>query len=516
LQEEAVTALTQFKLEKQSAPREESLSSFNLSQSTKKPHLLRLFLLTKTCFFITLVINSQLRILCVQITQVNYMKNFLLVSTLIAAPILANAAEAPKVKLGGRMDTMAGYVNQEKKYRTTNPSLPENKLHKGAIVNDTTLDINIDGKTTQGLKYGGLIRLHADTSTATNKETSLGDKTMVFMQHDKIGRLEVGNMPGAGGLFEMDLTFFNRGTWGVDGFWSQWVTDRTFRTTNIANKSILSSQTDLRQKLRSFETRGVEFVASPNLPSNYSGNHYSDAPKASFFTKPITNLTLGISFIPDMDSTGTISGIAGKNTGPVFDAERASNPPSFKDIVSGGMMYDIDASKDVKIRTSLVGEVGRAKNLLIRDLSAMEAGLVFIYKEKLKFAGSYGNWGKSLTLKNPVAGAKQKAEYWTAGIGYEYEKIGTSLTYMGSKKAGGIEAITTQPALAAAFQGGLLNKSEFSDFKTNDLRNIVLDVDYKLAPGFLPYVGISNFEFKESTGSKDKGFVFMGGTRLLF
>ena len=445
------------------------------------------------------------------------MKNILLISALITAPILANAAESPKVKLGGRMDTMAGYVNQEKKYRTTNPSLPTDPLHKGAIVNDTTLDINVDGATNQGLKYGGVIRLHADTSTATNKETGLGDKTWMYMQHDKIGRLEVGNMPGAGGLFEMELTFFNRGTWGVDGFWSQWVTDKTYRTTNIANNAIFGADSAkaVGSALRGFETRGLEFIVSPNLPSNYSGNHYSDAPKASFFTKPITNLTLGISYIPDMDSTGTISGLATKTSGPVFDAKRVHNPATFREIFSGGGTYDINASKELKIRTSLVGEVGKAKLPVLRDLKAMEAGLLFIYKEKFKVGGTYGNWGKSLTLKNTLPGTKQKAEYWTLGAGYEYEKFGTSLTYMESKKAGGIEALTTNTGVAGVISAGL-SKSSFSDIKTNNLKNLVLDVDYKLAPGFLPYFGVSNFEFKESTGSTDKGFVFMGGTRLLF
>jgi len=443
------------------------------------------------------------------------MRKLLISTILVALPVIANAAEAPKVTLGGRLDTMAGYVKQKENYRTTNPSLPQTQLHKFAIVNDTVLDINIDGKTGQGLKYGGLIRLHADTSDATNKETSHGDKTMMFLQHDKVGRFEMGNMPGAGGLFEMDLTFFNRGTWGVDGFWSQWVSDRTYKTTNVANKSSVTLDS-LRNNLRNFETRGVEFVVSPNLPSNYSGNHYSDAPKASFFTKPVKNLTLGISFIPDMDSTGTISGAAGKSTGPAFNAKRALNPASFKDIFSGGAMYDIDASKNLKIRTSLVGEVGRAKNSLINDLKAMEAGLVFVYNDKLKLGGTYGNWGKSFTLKNPVAGAKQEAKYWTLGVGYEYEKIGTSLTYMGSRKAGGLESITTKSDLSQAIAANQVTKADFADFRTNNLRNIVLDVDYKLAPGFLPYVGISNFEFKESAGSKDKGFVFMGGTRLLF
>lgn len=442
------------------------------------------------------------------------MKKFIIASSLLALPILANAAEAPKVKLGGRMDTMAGYVQQKGIYRTTNPSVPNNHLHKGAIVNDTTLDVNADGVATNGMKYGGMIRLHADTSVATNKESTLGDKTMMYLQHDKIGRFEAGNTPGAGGLFEMQLTAFNHGTWGVDGFWSQWVSDRTYRTTNIANS--LGAVPDVANALKGFETRGLEFIISPNLPSNYSGHYYSDAPKASFFTKPIPQLTLGISFIPDMDSAGTIAGLAPKSSGPVFDSTRTSNPATFRDIISGGGVLEVDASKDVKVKASLVGEMGKAKLSVLRELRAMEAGLLFTYKGTMNFGGTYGNWGKSLTLKTPLAGTKQKADYWTLGACYEYEKFGTSLTYMQSRKAGGIEALTTNTGIKGVINATLIPANSFSDFKTNKFSNIVLDVDYKLAPGFLPYVGISNFEFKESKGAKDKGFVFMGGTRLLF
>ncbi len=444
------------------------------------------------------------------------MKKLILVSSMIALPILASAAEAPKVKLGGRMDTMAGYVKQKDIYRSTNPALPINRTHSGAIVNDTTLDVNIDGTSNQGFKYGGLIRLHADTSVATNKETTLGDKTMFYIQHDKIGRFEAGSMPGAGGLFEMDLTFFNRGSWGVDGFWSQWVTDRTYRVTNLANKPAFAGATAVRDALRGFSTRGLEFVVSPNLPSNYSGHYYSDAPKASFFTKPIPQLTLGVSYIPDMDSTGSITGQSGRSTGPVFDSTRTDNPATFREIVSGGGILELDPSKELKIKTSLVGEIGSAKLSALNDLRAMEAGLLFVIKEKIRVGGTYGNWGKSLTLKNKIAGTKQKAEYWTVGAGYEYEKIGASLTYMQSDKAGGIEALKTTDGIKGVTTAGILSNSDLSDFRTNRLRNIVLDVDYKLAPGFLPYFGISNFEFKESRGAKDKGFVFMGGTRLLF
>jgi len=424
-------------------------------------------------------------------------------ATICLASIAANAAEAPKLSISGRMDTMAGYVKQNKKFRTTNPSSPTEPLNRTAIVNDTKIDFNIDGKSDLGFKYGGLIRLHADTSTATNSETSVADKTMMFLQHDKIGRFEAGNTPGAGGLFEMETTFFNRGSWGVDGFWSQWVSDKTMRTTGI------------NSNLSGLDTRGVEFIVSPNLLSNYSGNHYSDAPKVSLFTKPVPELTLGVSYIPDMDSTGTVKGRASKTGGPVFDTVRAKNPATFENIFSGGGTLDLKPAKDVKVKASLVGEIGKAKISAIRDLKAFETGFLICYQDRFKFGATYGSWGKSFTLKNPTAGAKQKASYWSVGAGYEQGKFGTSLTYMNSRKAGGLEPIT-QTSDVKTLIGMGVPASSFSDTKTNKFNNLVLDVDYKLADGLLPYVGVSRFEFKESTGAVDKGYVIMGGTRLLF
>lgn len=422
-------------------------------------------------------------------------KCFLLMAT-ICIPSVVLANDAPKLKVGGRMETMGGFVSTSKDFDRIHPAdNTSEKVHNFAIVNDTKVDINADGVIHKyNLKYGGLIRLHVDSSRATNRESSVGDKTMVYLQHDKLGRVEAGNMPGAAALFEMDITFFNKGSWGVDGFWSQWVVDKTKRTNGLFSGA-----------LQDKETRGIEFIVSPNLPSNYSGNHYSDASKVSFFTKPIPQITLGVSYIDDLDSTGTVSGRA-KRDGSSVDPDNSANPGTFKQIVSGGIVYEGKVSKDLGLKVSLVGEKGRTKLPGLKDLEAMEAGFMFTCKT-MKFGGSYGDWFDSYTLVNAPAGSKHNAWYWTAGLGQDIGKFGYSLTYMESRKSGGLEVLSPFASLPAA---------NVADFVDNKFTNFVVDVEYRLAQGFTPYIGVSSYKFKESTGAVDRGQVVMVGSRLLF
>lgn len=447
------------------------------------------------------------------------MRSKLLTSLLIGLiPAVSIALEPAKVKLNGRLDTMAGYVKEGRGYRNTNPTQPDtsDKFHNGAIVNDTNIDIHIDGKTTKDFSYGGFIRLHADVSNATNGETTFGDKTMLYVQHEKIGRLEGGNTPGAGGLFEMDVPFFDVGTWGIDGFWSQWVGQRT--------KKYYSTIFPLAQFFPSLDlnanSRGFEFITGPNLLSNYSGNFYSDAPKINFFTKPVTGLTLGVAYIPDMDSHGTISGVAFKNSGPT-DSGRKNYPATFKEIISGGGTYETKFNTDYTIKVGLVGEIGKAKSPIVRDLKAMEADLALSYKQ-FKVTASYGNWWRSLMLKTPSPNSKHKAEYWTVGFGQQLDKLSYAFTFMHSKKAGGLEALASEHPN--------INTAILSDYGTNKFNLGCIDIDYKLAQGFSPYIGVAIFQFKEASGKvatgltttqdvprhTDTGYVIMAGTRLMF
>lgn len=425
-------------------------------------------------------------------------KSLLISNVLIAAAMPAFANNAPKVELGGRMDTMYGIVKESKDYRNTKVTNPTAgyKLSNKALVNDTKIDIRVDGKINSDVIYGGLVRLHADTTVATNKESSIADKTMVYFQNDKFGRIEAGNYPSAGGQFEMDTTFLNVGAWGIEGFWTQWVQDRTKR---------VSATPGLGQSGSNLSMRSAEFIVSPNLVSNYSGNHYSDAPKVNFFTKPHKTITVGVSYIPDMDSSGTIAGVAPHNGAPA-DTDRPNNPATYRSIISGGIAYE-QKFGDYAVKASITGEKGKSKVAEMRDLKAMELAGNVSYKN-YTLVGSYGDWFKSLTLKTPVAGSKQMGKYKTFGFKHEMQNnISYAASYLTSKRAGGIEALSVKyPSL----------KSYIVDNQPNRLKAMSFDIDYKLAKGFNPYAGVTFFNFKEGSGAIDKGHVILLGSRLQF
>jgi hypothetical protein len=433
-------------------------------------------------------------------------------------PIHSYATEAPKVTLGGRLDTQAFAVDSKKPYQYINPASPSSEgiaSHYG-FVQDTKLDIKVEGKINNSYTYGTFIRLNADTSQSVTKETTLGNKTMVYFQSDKFGRLEAGNTPGAGALLEMDTVNIYHGSFGVNGYTAAVIGDRTVRVSSIYNtvNGILAAFS--QPALKQINSRPFEFIITPNLPTNYSGQYYSDAPKVNFFTKPFEWLTAGISFIPNLDSSGTVANRAPINGGP-RDSARSNLPATFKHIVSGGFIIDKKITNDFGIRSGLSGEYGKAKLNYAHDLKALEAGLMFTYKT-VQIGGSYGNWFDSLTLKNGYGGGKHKADYFMLAAGQNLKPFGYSVTYLNSRKAGGVELAGKKlvDGLAAAFGSSPIPLSSFTDKASNKFQHVVLDVEYKAAEGLTPYLAVSHYRFNGSTGEKDRGYVGLLGTRLVF
>jgi len=101
----------------------------------------------------------------------------------------------------------------------------------------------------------------------------------------------------------------------------------------------------------------------------------------------------------------------------------------------------------------------------------MIVGAQYSYKD-FSVAASYGNQGKSGLSKNPIPAGSvglKGGSFWTAGAAYVQGPIGASITYMNSQ----------------------LNRNKF---------NLVsLGMDYKLAPGLLPYFEVSYFTMKQKT-----------------
>ncbi len=418
------------------------------------------------------------------------------------------------VNLNGRMNLFAGGVHQptlySRKYSFVGPSyVVSDKLINRAFVNDTKLDVAVHGTSENGLEYGGLIRLHADTSDATNDEDSIADKTMLFIQSNKFGRIEGGNYPGAGAMFEMDISTYAKAAYGVDGYWVKWINDVSY---------IDLTALGLPGSVPFSGLVGFRYLASPNLPSNYSGFSYSDAPKLTYYTKPLEDWTIGVSYIPDLDSTGTIKGAAPMEEGAV-DSKRAAlgYRSTFKNIISGGMQYKHKMA-GLTTTVNLAGEIGKAKRYNgikdIRDLRAYELGLILSY-DSYAIGASYGNWGKTGTYRQPFAGSKQGSSYWTLMASRQQEKLGYSLTYMQSKRAGGLEAVGSQFINIAS--GTPMSLPYFADSSYNKFRAASAGVQYLVAPGLLPFAELTGFHFRSAQEPvANKGYVGLTGIRLTF
>jgi hypothetical protein len=215
------------------------------------------------------------------------MKKFLLPIFLIFSSN-AVAAEAPKVKLGGSIDTQIGYRKQKVPYDAQqNPDTKTEfdktlgkKLHSGAIVNDTRLNVNVDGNH-NGLKYGGAVKLFADTSKSSSGNPNNADKVSVYLE-SKFGKIEAGSAKSASHNMMISGKDVAKATGGYDGATYNW-----YNNFVVNNQNNLSKNTKLNQ----------HFLINAGLPTYCKCK--SAANKIVYYTPKFNGLQLGISYVPD-------------------------------------------------------------------------------------------------------------------------------------------------------------------------------------------------------------------------
>jgi hypothetical protein len=440
----------------------------------------------------------------------------------------ANAAEAPKVKLGGYIGTTAAYFNHDdKRFESTNPATPSkgNYVEKQFLVNNTKINVDFEAKYNSDVKYGGRISLNADTSKSQEGESTPGYRTMAYIQNNKLGRVEAGNTIGGHVSLARDVHYLNIGFYGAEGAINSYLPRKSVHVANITN-NLSTNGLGLPQQRALLngitggvvpDTRGTEFLYYSTLPSHYAKSFYHQAPKVNLYTKLAEEVKVAFTYIPDLDSSGTVANVAYKTNGARDTADgRNAYPATFRDIVGGGISYDKKLDKDWSLLSALVGEIGRAKHQGLHDLRAYDASMKVGYKN-FKLSGSYGTWGNTGTYKVRTAGSKQGAWYWTSGFSHEIDKFAYSLTYSNTRRAGGLESLGKKITSFSTSTISLAGMEPYlSDKSYNKYRNMMVDVDYKLATGILPFAAVSRFEFKESTGAKDKGYFSVVGTRMLF
>ncbi|WP_246226415.1 WD0745 family porin [Wolbachia endosymbiont of Madathamugadia hiepei] len=189
--------------------------------------------------------------------------------------------------------------------------------------------------------------------------------------------------------------------------------------------------------------------------------------------------------------------------------------PDYEHIISTGTSYEYDFSqRNIKVKTSVVGEYGKAKEpnkdkhlykefVEYNDLMGVNFGVSADYKinedQGVKLAASFAYLGKSgqpknikeldpsgykdITDNDKKEGLKQFEKdtmYWTAGAGYQYESFYTSLTYFGSTMNDG-----------------------------DKLHHVALGVQYDLSPAcskskFVPYAALHYFMTDEKQADSYK------------
>lgn len=393
-------------------------------------------------------------------------KNLVLVFSALLSPLNSLAGHLPTVILGGELNTQAGYIDEDKNFR-----IVEGKTKKdSAIVNDTKITAKAEGEI-NGLKYGALIKINADTSATKSGSDKIGDKTMLYVE-GSFGRLEGGNTNGSTSKMKVSATSIAVATGGIDGDSKYWINRKTHDKKKVEDV----------------------FISDPNLPIGCDLS--TKFGKISYYTPNINGFSFGISYLPNSFIKGT--------------ASLLSQPPQGKqyhNLIESAINYNYK-SNDIGFSLGLSNQYGKSvkhssDNESYHNLNAWEAGAKFSYGS-LTFAGSYGNWGKSGTKTSLP---KQNSYLWTLGAAYKYDKFGASVTYYQSNKAHDTTSTEDAPQTEASASNKKYNKLEMLSF----------GIEHNTFPGFKPYAEVTFFKHnKKDITINNKGQVYLTGVKISF
>jgi hypothetical protein len=423
-------------------------------------------------------------------------KTKIVIAGLVAGFAAAASAstKSPTVTLGGSLDTQIGHQTQKGDFKNNSAG---RKLDTYGIVNDTQINVRADGQA-GCMKYGGLVVLNADTSNSKVNEGSVAHQTMMYVESN-LGRLEAGSYTGAYDAMKVNGATVARATGGIDGDWIYWI-----------NNDVDGAPTATGSGL----TRLIDL---PTLPTSIDKSYSQNASKVSYYTPMFSGFRLGVSYIPDTNQHGTVSNLKTLTHDYAPAISSASNQTrSFKNVFQGGVSYKGKFDK-VGFKFAALGEMGDAKKASVgtstvsrKNLRAWELGAQLSYM-CFSLSGSYGDWGQSGLAKtvtnagvsSSVVGAKS-SNYWSIGASYAHNHFGASFGYLGSK-TGGFGGDLTVPSYSAT--RGNANVYSFG-------------VDYKLAPGFMPYAEVTHFTLNDKTrtngAGKNSGNVILAGSKLEF
>lgn len=405
------------------------------------------------------------------------------------------------VKVGGDVDIQYGFIDQKEFFRhpASNENLPqidvtkpasatqfqfgEKFTNQNAMTSNGKLKFTAD-KNEANNKYGVEIEARANTSPSSSGNSNFASKVYVFVENTA-GRIEAGANDGASEAMSVSAASVAKATGGIDGDYTSWL---PYGAISLDKQHVLNDT----------------FLVYPTLP--YASEHAKKANKLTYYTPTINGFKAGMSFVRDVTVQGTTyEALSFKGTG-------------YRNVIEGGISYENKLEK-VRMNLSATGQVGEARDAYIESihrtqelkrLGAWQVGTKVSF-EGLNLAGSYGNWGKSGTEKNPLAGTpNKKAQFWTAGLSYNHkDKGGVSLTYMNSEKIG---------AFALGSIDYIKSNQTLFDAAKQKFHALSFGAEYKVMPGLMPYAEVTTFNYKTplTDVAGNKGTVVLGGVKLNF
>ncbi len=395
---------------------------------------------------------------------------FLLINTAFAA--------GEQLTFGGDISTQLGYVRQTGNFKYNDPDVRTLFPERVAIVNDSKLYIHHKGVISQGLKYGGKVGLFSDTSASKQAKGGNVEYTFAYLE-SKFGKLEAGSYYGVAD--GMRLKPIEVGTGGVFGDSVYFLNPAL----SIVNQSYTSRV----------------FLTQPEMLSNYSlwgvpNNKSSVANKVSYLTPKWNGLQLGVTYIPDLNTHGTVAQhrTVGKSSVTNLDALDIAQ----KQMVTGAMNFE-HSFNQLLVKAGVLAESGKSKDVNKKDVkSYMLSGLVSY--SGLELYGAYGNHNKSGLSKVGLY-SKKRISFYTAAINYSYKQFGLGVSHFASKTPYNVLAVNDTLK------------------KPNTFRNTVISADYKITSGFKSYIEYSKSHFKDIDTNGEftsNGDVFLLGTKIVF
>ena len=413
------------------------------------------------------------------------MKNFAKILLPIIAFASTSLASDITIKPTGRFDFSSGFIKN--KGEKSNNKVSVNRDGFGFLSQGRFI-LNVKNQLENNISYGAQMALQ--TSSRSDRSTP----SHLFFESDA-GKWEFGSDKSV--MTKMKITGYSNAS-ATGGMWDAWVAP------------------DIRNKKIQYVTNSGNFLDTKTR--NLDKVEYSR--KISYYTPKISGFQLGVSYVPDTVNDGG---------GPVRDdapdyhmVNKIAKGYAFdiKDGIALGLTKEHKLSEKASVKLSLVSEFGKVavkkpttkafadavkaqdelidpKNTKFKKLSTYNIGAELKYG-KFAVSGCYADFRKSLTASDPLIDPsdRKKSYLYNVGAKYSFNKLSVSAHYF------------------------------HSDNKKNVVGATTVGVDYKLAPGIMPYAEFTAFNAKGAYKLKNKdttyvadnhhGELFLVGIKLEF